>query len=152
MLSCYHTSNSRDAEHTDILWQQQNLISHCDKMSVWSNVGDKLWHDSMLWPRLGKHSDSILHPQCCTSAKVSFLVCMRSIFLVINKSHSCQNKLQIFCYISSRVVFKLQRKPLPKLMRKAFELYFGYKVGDQDQVWVPSICGVSCSRTLASDG
>jgi hypothetical protein len=50
------------------------------------------------------------------------------------------------------VVFKLQRKPLPKLTRKAFELCFGYKVGDQDQVWVPSICGFSCSRTLVSDG
>jgi hypothetical protein len=47
------------------------------------------------------------------------------------------------------VVLKSQRKPLSQLVRKAYELYFGRKVADQDKVWAPKICCSSCSRTLA---
>jgi hypothetical protein len=64
-------------------------------------------------------------------------------------SRSCQNKLNSFCYICSKVALKLQRKPLLQLMRKGYDLYFGCKVRDQDKVWAPKICCSSCSRTLA---
>jgi hypothetical protein len=35
------------------------------------------------------------------------------------------------------------------IVRKAFELYFDYKVGDQDKVWAAKIFCNSCSRTVA---
>jgi hypothetical protein len=64
-------------------------------------------------------------------------------------SRSCQNKPNSFWYICGEVVLKSQRKPLSQLVRNAYELYFGCKVGDQDKVWAPKICCSSCSRTLA---
>jgi hypothetical protein len=63
-------------------------------------------------------------------------------------SRSCQNKPNSFCYICGEVVLKSERRPLSQFVRKAYELYFGCKVGDQDKVWVPKICCSSCSRTL----
>jgi hypothetical protein len=61
-------------------------------------------------------------------------------------SCSCQSS---FCDICSKVALKLQRKLLSQYVRKAYELYFGCKVGDQDKIWAPKICCSSCSRTLA---
>jgi hypothetical protein len=49
-------------------------------------------------------------------------------------SRSCQNT---FCYICSEVVLKLQRKPLSQHVRKAYELYFGCKVGEEDKILAP---------------
>ena len=33
-------------------------------------------------------------------------------------------------------------------VRKAYHLYFGCQVGDQDKIWAPKFCCNSCSRTL----
>lgn len=60
---------------------------------------------------------------------------------------SCKNKLSSFCFICSKAVLKSQRKPLSKLIRKTYELYFGSKVRDQHKVWALLICCSSCSRT-----
>jgi hypothetical protein len=49
------------------------------------------------------------------------------------------------------VVLKSQINPLSKHLRRAYELYFGCKVGDEVKVWGLRICCVSCSRTLAGD-
>jgi hypothetical protein len=83
-------------KHTNILSQQQNVISGCDKMLVWSdvfvihcrwdkmsvwlsarsNVRDKLLHDTS-WHHLSKLlSDSTLDYECCTSAKVTVSLCI----------------------------------------------------------------------------
>jgi hypothetical protein len=35
------------------------------------------------------------------------------------------------------------------IVRKVLELYFDYKVGDQDKVWAAKIFCNSCSRTVA---
>jgi hypothetical protein len=51
-------------------------------------------------------------------------------------SRSCQKS---FCYICGEVVLKSTGKPLPQLVRKASELYFGLKAGDQDKIWAPKI-------------
>ena len=76
-----------------------------------------------------------------------FPVCLRRIFLVCNMFCSCKNKLSSFCFICSKAVLKSQRKPLSKLIRKTYELYFGSKVRDQHKVWALLICCSSCSRT-----
>jgi hypothetical protein len=46
-------------------------------------------------------------------------------------SRSYQNKLNSFCYICGEMVLKSQRNALSKLVRKAYELYFGCKIGDE---------------------
>jgi hypothetical protein len=86
--------------------------------------------------RLSKpKSDSTLYPVGCTSAKaIVSMGVFKSILLVCNMSRSCQNKPNSFSYICGEVELKSQRKPLPQLVRKAYELYFGCKVGDQDEV------------------
>jgi hypothetical protein len=79
----------------------------------------------------------------------SFPGCFKSIFLVSYLSRPCQNKPNNFYYICSEVVLKSQRKPLPQLMRKGYELYFGCNVGGHDELWAPKSCCSWCSRTSA---
>lgn len=64
-------------------------------------------------------------------------------------SRFCKNSPNAFCYICGEVTFKDQRKPLSQLIQKAYELYFGCKIGDQDKIWAPKFCCTSCSRTLS---
>ena len=75
---------------------------------------------------------------------VSLCVRTPSVFLKWNISRSCRNKPDNFCYICGELTTK-ERKLLPPLVRKAYELYFGCKVG---QVWAPGICCNSSSRTM----
>jgi hypothetical protein len=58
-----------------------------------------------------------------------------------------RNKPDNFCYIFQGLTVKAQRKPLSPLVRKAYEIYFGCKVGDTDKVWAPKICCGSCLWT-----
>lgn len=60
----------------------------------------------------------------------------------------CVNKADNFCYICGEVTAKAYQKPISPLVKKAYELYFGCKVGDQDKPWAPKVCCSSCSRTL----
>lgn len=60
----------------------------------------------------------------------------------------CVNKPDNFCYICGEVTAKAYQKPLSSLVKKAYELYFGCKVGDEDKSWAPKMCCSSCSRTL----
>jgi len=34
------------------------------------------------------------------------------------------------------------------MVKKAYECYFGCKVGDQDKKWVPHVCCISCATVL----
>jgi hypothetical protein len=38
------------------------------------------------------------------------------------------------------LTIKAQRKLLSPLVRKAYELYFGFKVSDEDKDWASEIC------------
>jgi len=35
-------------------------------------------------------------------------------------------------------------------MKKCYENYFGCKVGDQDKIWAPNFCCVTCARRLVA--
>ena len=108
---------------------------------MWSNVCGKLLHYNTSQPSFSKpvwfHPPYWVLYQCKSN---SFPGCLESIFLVFHMSRSYQNKPNSFCYICSEVVWKSQRKPLSKLVRKAYELYFGCKIGDQEKVWWWRIC------------
>ena len=60
----------------------------------------------------------------------------------------CKNSPDKFCYVCGRYVLKSQDRPITENVKKAYFLYFGCKVGDQDKNWAPHICCVSCYVTL----
>lgn len=63
-------------------------------------------------------------------------------------SRQCKKKPDNFCYICGEFTLVAQRKLLTALVKKAYHLYFGCKLGDQDKAWAPKICCNTCSRTL----
>lgn len=60
----------------------------------------------------------------------------------------CVNKSDNFCYVCGKFTPVKQKCKLTPLTRKAYELYFGCKVGDFDKHWAPNICCKSCTSTL----
>ncbi|GBM86163.1 hypothetical protein AVEN_48177-1 [Araneus ventricosus] len=63
-------------------------------------------------------------------------------------SRQCKNKPDLFCYVCGELTLKTQQCGLSPLVRKAYELYFGCRVGNQDKSCAPHICCNSCSRYL----
>jgi len=60
----------------------------------------------------------------------------------------CLNHPDTFCYVCGEMTFQSQRQNFTLLIQKCYELYFGCKVGDQDESWAPHICCVTCVRLL----
>ena len=52
-------------------------------------------------------------------------------------SRVCINNVDSFCYICGEMTFASQKRPITAMVRKAYHLYFGYKVGNQDKKWAP---------------
>ena len=46
------------------------------------------------------------------------------------------------------VTFARQRKAIIAIVKKAYDLYFGSKIGDQDKSWAPHICCCKCATNL----
>ncbi|XP_073533089.1 uncharacterized protein [Phyllobates terribilis] len=61
---------------------------------------------------------------------------------------SCINKADSFCYICGEVIFASQRRNMTTMIRKAYNLYFGCRIGDQDKSWAPHICCNTCASHL----
>ena len=61
---------------------------------------------------------------------------------------TCINKANNFCYICGEVTFSSQKRSITAVVRKAYYLYFGCKVGDQDKSWAPHICCNTCATNL----
>ena len=60
----------------------------------------------------------------------------------------CINNVDNFCYICGELTFASQKGPLTSMIKKAYHLSFGCKVGDQDKSWAPHICCYSCATNL----
>lgn len=63
-------------------------------------------------------------------------------------SRKCVHGTDSFCYICGEFTSKTQKSRMTPLVKKAYELYFGCKVGDQDKIWAPHICCKNCAVTL----
>jgi hypothetical protein len=63
-------------------------------------------------------------------------------------SRVCVNKPDHFCYICGEMTFVKQKRTLSPLIKKAYHLYFGCKVGDQDKNWAPHICCYKCASNI----
>ena len=60
----------------------------------------------------------------------------------------CLNKPDNFCYICGQITFAQQKHKITSLIEKAYYLYFGCKIGDQDKSWAPHICYNTCASNL----
>lgn len=60
----------------------------------------------------------------------------------------CANSPNRFCYVCGELTFKSQKRNFTVLVRKAYELYFGVKVINQDKAWAPHICCKTCLTLL----
>jgi hypothetical protein len=58
------------------------------------------------------------------------------------------NSPNLFCYVCGEFTPKSQTKSITLIVRKAHELYFGCKVGDQEKSWAPHSCCRRRSRYL----
>ncbi|CAH2014076.1 unnamed protein product [Acanthoscelides obtectus] len=65
-------------------------------------------------------------------------------------SRKCVNNPDQFCYVCGDVTFASQRRSITPLITKAYQLYFGCKLGDQDKQWAPHICCNTCASSLRS--
>ena len=63
-------------------------------------------------------------------------------------SRSCVNSVDLFCYVCGEVTLASQRRSITPLIKKAYHLYFGCKLGDQDMKWTPHIVCKSCAIRL----
>ena len=61
----------------------------------------------------------------------------------------CINIVDNFCYICGEVTFANQKKSITSQVKKAYHLYFGCKIGDQDKPWAPHICCATCATQLS---
>ena len=60
----------------------------------------------------------------------------------------CVNSTDNFCYICGEVTFSSQKRAITPIIRKAYHLYFGCQIGDQDKSWAPHICCNTCAANL----
>jgi len=59
-------------------------------------------------------------------------------------SCSCVNSADPFCYVCGEVTLASSRRSIKPLIKKAYHLYFGCKLGDQDMKWTPHIVCKLC--------
>lgn len=60
----------------------------------------------------------------------------------------CVNSADNFCYICGEVTFADQKRTISATVKKAYHLYFGCQVGDQDKPWAPHVCCNTCATKL----
>ena len=60
-------------------------------------------------------------------------------------SRCCVNSVDPFCYLCGEVMLASHRCSLTPQIKKAYHMYFGCKLGDQDKKWAPHIVCKSCS-------
>jgi hypothetical protein len=65
-------------------------------------------------------------------------------------SRKCVNSADNFCYVCGQVTLKSQKRTITPMIKKAYSLYFGCGIGDQDKPWAPHICCISCVASLSS--
>lgn len=61
---------------------------------------------------------------------------------------ACLNDPDSFCYICGQFTLKKQKRKINSKVKKAYNLHFGCKLGDQDKKWAPHVCCGSCALGL----
>jgi len=63
-------------------------------------------------------------------------------------SRSCVNRADLFCYVCGEVTLASQKRSVTPLIKEAYYLYFGCKLGDQDMKRTPHNVCKSCAIRL----
>jgi hypothetical protein len=71
--------------------------------------------------------------------------------MAFSKVCGCLNKPNCFYYVCGKFKPKAKCKTISPLMKNAYKLYFGCALGDQDKMWVPHICCISCAEIRRVD-
>ena len=87
---------------------------------------------------------------CRLLARIATVSEVHSVCSTINMPRKCVNSSDAFCYICGELTFKSRRRSFTPLIKKCYEHYFGFKVGDQDESWAPHFCCVTCAKLLAA--
>ena len=66
----------------------------------------------------------------------------------VDMSRQCRNRRDTFCYICGEYTLVHQKRSMTDIVKKAYHLYFGIKLGDQDKEWAPYICCATCTVCL----
>jgi hypothetical protein len=64
---------------------------------------------------------------------------------------NCVNSSDNLCYICDEVMFARQWKAITVIVKMAYRLYFGCKIGDQVKSWAPHMCCRKCVTKLSLD-
>ena len=62
---------------------------------------------------------------------------------------NCVDSADKFCYICGELTFASQRKFITAIVKNAYHLYFGCKMGDRDKSWAPHVCYRKCATNLS---
>jgi len=73
----------------------------------------------------------------------------RSVNPALLMPRKCVDSADNFCYICCEVTFTRQRKAITATVKKAYHLYFGCKIGDQDKSWAQHMCCSKCATNLS---
>lgn len=60
----------------------------------------------------------------------------------------CKISPNRFCYICGEFLVKSQARSFSENVKKAYLMYFGVAIGNQDKQWAPHVCCVSCRVSL----
>ena len=60
----------------------------------------------------------------------------------------CKNHPNRLCYICGHVVLPDRQAKITDFVKKAYQAYFGVKLGDQDKPFAPHICCKTCVENL----
>ena len=63
-------------------------------------------------------------------------------------ARKCTNSADVFCYVCGQFTVKSQKRRITALVKRAYHLYFGCKLGDQDKSFAPHIVCATCAVTL----
>ena len=76
------------------------------------------------------------------AGKFSYIVLNKAVYEkgvdMSTKRRQCRNNPNVFCYICGEYVMAKYRFNVTDFTQKAYEAYFGMKLGDQDKFWAPT--------------
>ena len=64
------------------------------------------------------------------------------------KRRQCRNNTDVFCYICGEYMMAKYRFNVRDFTKRAYEAYFGMKLGDQNKSWAPHKVCKHCTETL----
>ena len=86
------------------------------------------------------------------AGKFSYIVLNKAVYEkaveMSTKRSQCQNNLEVFCCICNEYMMAKYQFNVKDFTKRAYEAYFGMKLGDQDKSWASHKLCKHCTETL----